>query len=135
MQLDEALESMDIEKVISLLHEDFELEMLGTVLKGKEGARKGFNWLLEHVDGIRLEPVVIMVEDDVFFEEFVVDATLKNGVRIRSKQAEVLIYRDYKVTSLRLYFDRLDFADSIARGPIERKIVDILKKRSLQGLT
>ena len=55
MQLDEALENMDIEKVISLLHEDFELEMLGTVLKGKEGARKGFNWLLEHVDGIRLD--------------------------------------------------------------------------------
>ena len=44
-----------------------------------------------------------------FFEEFVVNATMYNGHRARSHQAEVLTYRNGLVTSLRLYFNPLDF--------------------------
>jgi ketosteroid isomerase-like protein len=133
-ELDDALEEMDLEKVLSFLHEDFEMEMLGVILKGGDGARKGFQWLLQHVSMIRFEPVAILVQDDLFFEEFIVHGTLKNGKKVTSKQAEVLVFEDYKVRSLRLYFDRLDFAGAVVKGPLEKKLVSMLISRSKKGL-
>ena len=41
---------------------------------------------------------------------------------------------DYKVKSLRLYFDRLDFADAVTKGPISRFIVRMLINMSIKGL-
>jgi ketosteroid isomerase-like protein len=133
-ELDDALERMDVDSVLSFLHDDFEMEMLGIKLRGKKGASKGFKWMLEHIIQIKLEPVVIMVQGDIFFEEFIVHGILKDGSKVISKQAEVLIYEDYMVRSLRLYFDRLDFAGAVAKGPLERKLVSMLISRSRKGL-
>ena len=113
---------------------DCEIELLGMKLTGKEGARKWLNWLYSHANEIELVPVTIMVDGDTFFEEFIAEAKLHNGVVIRSKQAEVLLYENYKVKNLRLYFDRLDFADSVTKGFIGKAIVRQLIKTSLKGL-
>ena len=67
-------------------------------LNGKEGIRKWLIWQYEHVADYKLEPVNIIIEGNVFFEEFVVRATLYKGKEVESKQTEVLIYNDdYKV--------------------------------------
>ena len=50
------------------------------------------------------------------------------------RQAEVLVYEDHMIKSLRLYFDRLDFSDLIAGNIVSRKIVHSVKSRSLKGL-
>lgn len=134
MEMDNALEKRDIELITSFFSDDCEIKLLQLTLKGKDGVRKWLTWMFERVEDFTLEPVNILVEDDVFFEEFIVKATLPDGKKLISKQAEVLIYENYKIKSLRLYFDRLDFADVITTGFISRKIVESVIKKSLEGL-
>jgi hypothetical protein len=133
MDLDNAVERKDIEFIISCFSDDCEIELLGITLTGKEGARKWINWLYEYLAEVKLIPVTIMVEGNVLFEEFIVKAKNLDNIEIESKQAEVLIYEDYKIKSLRLYFDRLDFAKSI-KGFFSKKILLYAKKKSLKGL-
>ncbi|UCE26371.1 MAG: nuclear transport factor 2 family protein [Candidatus Coatesbacteria bacterium] len=141
-ELDEALERGDIEKVVSYFAADCEIEALGVKLNGHGGVRRWLDWLFRYVDEVRFEPVVIMVDGDVFFEEFVVRAKLRGGgeavserAEAASKQAEVLVYEDNKVKSLRVYFDRLDFADAVVTNPFEKAIVRKLMDKSTEGLT
>jgi len=135
MDLDNAIEKKNIEKILSSFSDDCEIELLGIKLKGKEGVKKWINWLYKHLDEIKFTPVTIIVEGDIFFEEFIVKARLRDGIEIQSKQAEVLVYENYKIKSLRLYFDRLDFADAVAKGLISKRITQELIKKSLEGLT
>ena len=107
---------------------------MGIRLSGKDGARKWIEWLFDTLVEVKFKPVIIMVEGDTFFEEFILVGTLPNGKTIESKQSEVLVYEDYKIKSLRVYFDRLDFADVVAEDFISRKIVKTLISRSLKGL-
>lgn len=75
-----------------------------------------------------------MVSGNTFFEEFIAKAKLHNEEEIRSKQAVVLQFKDRLITNLRLYFDRLDFADSVARDVVSKTIVKELVKKSIEGL-
>ena len=134
MEFDNAIEARDVERVVSAFAEDCQIELLGIKLKGREGARKWIEWLFSNIPDIRFEPVTIMVEGNVFFEEFIVTARHSDGPELKSKQAEVLVFEDYKLKSLRLYFDRLDFSDLIAGNIISKKIVGTVKSRSLKGL-
>ena len=134
MDFDNAIKNRDMKLILSSFSEDCEIELLGIKLSGKEGVIRWINWLYQHLAQLEFIPVTIMVEGDTFFEEFVVKARLHNGVEVQSKQSEVLVYEKYKIKSLRLYFDRLDFADSVARGFIDRAIVRQLIRTSLKGL-
>ena len=133
--LDDTLETKNNEKILEFFADDCEVELLGVTLKGKDGVRKWLDWKYQHVSNYELIPVIIMIEGDVFIEEFLVRAKLPDGTEVESKQAEVLVYdEDYKVKSLRLYFDRLDFADAVTKDPISKFIVRKLIKTSLRGL-
>ena len=131
---DNAICNKDIAQMISAFADDCEIELLGLILKGKEGVQKWIDWMFSHLVSIEIEPVVIMVERNVFFEEFLVRGTLHDGRAVTSKQAEVLIYENYKIKALRLYFDRLDFAEAVADGFISKRIVETLIKRTREGL-
>jgi len=133
--LDDTLETKNNEKILEFFADDCEVELLGVALNGKDGVRKWLDWKYQHVAHYELVPIVIMIEGNMFFEEFLVKAKLPDGTELESKQAEVLIYdEDYKVKSLRLYFDRLDFADAVVKNPISKFIVRRLVKMSLKGL-
>jgi hypothetical protein len=90
--------------------------------------------MFSHLQDIRFEPVIIMVEGNTFFEEFVVHARLHDGTKLVSKQSEVLIYEGSLLKHLRIYFDRLDFVQAVAKGFISKRIVGYLMKESLEGL-
>ena len=81
MELDNALEARDMKKLLDCFSDDCEIEVLGVKLAGKEGVEKWINWLFKHVEEMVLTPRVIMVEGNVFFEEFIVEATLHNGMQ------------------------------------------------------
>ena len=132
--LDDAIEGGNIEEVVSYFCDDCEIELLGVKLTGKEGLRKAFNWIYEYLKRMVLVPVTIMVDGNVFFEEFIVKAKLKGGKELQVKQSEVLIYENYKVKSLRLYFDRLELADAFVSNALERVMVKQIVKASLKGL-
>ena len=134
MDLDNAIESRDIDHIVSFFADDCEIELMGVTLSGKNGARRWLEWLFDTLVEVKFKPVVIMVENSTFFEEFLLVGTLPNGKVVESKQSEVLVYENYKIKSLRVYFDRLDFADVVAEGFISKRIVRTLISRSLRGL-
>ena len=131
---DKALENKAINKVIETFTDDCEIELLSTKLQGKKGAESWFKWLYTHIAKLKLIPITIMAENNVFFEEFKVKATYPDGKQAQSKQAEVLVFEGQKIKSLRLYFDRLDFSSSIAKDFISKTIIKEIVKKSLEGL-
>ena len=132
--LDDAIETRDVDQILPFFSEDCVIELLGVTLERWEGARRWLEWMFSHLASIKFDPVVIMVENDTFFEEFIVTGSLKDGRLVTSKQAEVLVYEELKVKHLRIYFDRLDFADAVASGWLNRTIVKRLKTISTKGL-
>lgn len=135
MALDNALENRDIDKILSSFADNCEIEILRQQLVGKEGVRKWINWLYKNFRQVKFQPVIIMVEGDTLFEEFIIRARLHSGIEVKSKQSEVLVYENYKIKSLRIYFDRLDFAEMLTKWPINKVAVSQIIKKSLDGLT
>jgi ketosteroid isomerase-like protein len=133
--LDDAVEKQNIEEIESFFSDACDIELLGVKLSGKAGLRKALDWMFRYLKDISFIPVTIMIEGDTFFEEFIVRAISKGGKEIKMKQAEVLIYdSDYKVRSLRLYFDRLELADAIASNIFERMAIRLLIRASVKEL-
>jgi ketosteroid isomerase-like protein len=132
---DDAIERRDMKEVVSYFCDDSEIELLGIKLTGKEGLRNAFDWIYKYLKEIILVPITIIVDNNVFFEEFRVKAKVKGGKELQVKQAEVLVWENDKIKSLRLYFDRLELADAFTSNFLERIMVKQLIKESLKGLT
>jgi len=93
--------------LISLL-EDFYFAPGGCQGKKGRALRKAIYWMYRYLKEMALIPVTIMVESNIFFEEFIVKTKVEGGKEIQVKPTELLMYDEkYKVRSLRLYFDRL----------------------------
>jgi len=133
--LDSAIENKDPDAVIACFADDCEIELLRHSLVGKAGVKKWFSWLFKNIWQIKFQPVKIMAEGNTLFEEFIIRARLRSGSEVKSKQAEVLIFENDKIKSLRLYFDRLDFADTLTKDPVSKAVLSRIIKKSLEGLT
>ena len=135
MRLDDTLEVMDKEKVLEFFTDDCEIKFLGKTLRGKDGVIKWLDWMeAKGMSAMQLTPVNIQVIGDTFLEEFKAKAVLADGTEIEAEQCEVLVYEDYKVKSLRLYFDRVQYAPMITRNCIERGVIRRLDKMTFEGL-
>jgi len=132
---DNAIENKNTEEILASFTEDCEIELLRQLLIGKAGVKKWIDWLYKNIRQIKFQPIIIMVEGNTLFEEFIVRARLHSGIEIKSKQSEVLVYENDKIKSLRLYFDRLDFAESATKGRISKTVLNQVIKKSLEGLT
>ena len=133
--LDDAIENRNTEDVISHFSETCDIELLGIKLTGIKGLEKAIGWMFRYLKEITLVPITIMIEGNTFFEEFFIRTKNKEGKEIQIKQAEVLVYDDeYKVKSLRLYFDRLELAAAYTSNPIDKMMINRISKASLRGL-
>jgi ketosteroid isomerase-like protein len=132
--LDTDLERKAINKLIPYFSEDCEIEIFGLTLKGHKDLEKWLNWFFDLFDIIQFEPIVIIVKNNIFFEEFGLKATYNHGKSLDVKLAEVLEYKNYKIRSLRLYLDRLQFSDVLAKSFFSKMLVNIIKKKSLKDL-
>ena len=133
--LDDAIERHNIEEIVSYFSDDCEIELFGITFTGKDGLRKTIDWMFKYLKEITLIPITIMVQENTFFEEFIVRTKLKNGKEKQVKQAEVLVYdEEYKVKSLRLYFDRLELTEALNPNFAERVMIKQVIKASLKGL-
>ncbi|MBD3405516.1 MAG: hypothetical protein GF411_05195 [Candidatus Lokiarchaeota archaeon] len=135
-ELGDAVESMEIERIASMFTEDCKIYILNKELTGKEGVRAWLNWLFQNLVSISFEPITAAVKGDTFYEEFLVIGTMRSDEVITSRQAEVIVIdrESMKIKSLRLYFDRMDFLNSISTDPITRWASRRLKKRTRKGL-
>ena len=135
LALDNAIENKRLDAVLLCFADDCEIEMLRNSLVGKAGVEKWFDWLFKNIRQIKFQSVVSMAEGNILFEEYIMRARLHSGPEVKSKQAEVLVFENDKIKSLRIYFDRLDFADAVARDPVSKAVVNRIIKKSLDGLT
>jgi ketosteroid isomerase-like protein len=135
LALDNAIENKRLDAVLLCFADDCEIEMLRNSLFGKAGVEKWFDWLFKNIRQIKFQSVVSMAEGNILFEEYIMRARLHSGPEVKSKQAEVLVFENDKIKSLRIYFDRLDFADAVARDPVSKAVVNRIIKKSLDGLT
>jgi len=135
MTLDNAIENKRLDAVLSCFADDCEIELLRHSLYGKAGVEKWFDWLFKNIRQIKIQPVIIMAEGNILFEEFIIRARLHSGPEVKSKQSEVLVFENDKIKCLRLYFDRLDFADTVAKDPVSKAVVSRILKKSVEGLT
>jgi ketosteroid isomerase-like protein len=133
-QLDDAVEQGDIQAVLSFFTDDCEIELPGLKLRGKMGLQKALAWLYQQLGAIRFQPITILVEGNVFFEEFVLKAIKGPDFAFDVQATEILIYEQHKVSKLRLYFDRLAVARALARGLLEKWIVKKMEHLSLRGV-
>jgi hypothetical protein len=133
-EFDIAIETREISSVLDFFSEDCEIELLGIKLYGKKGAKKWIEWLYSNAPKVNFEPVVIITEGNVFYEEFYANVTLPSEKIIKSHQAETLIFENGKLKTLRIFFNPLDFSDVVAKGPISRKIISYIKKKARKGL-
>ncbi len=132
--LDNDLEIKNINKLGAYFSENCEIEILGLKLRSKTNLKKWLSWFFNLFDTVKFEPIVIIVEKNIFFEEFIIHITFKRGKNLSVKIAEVLEYQNYKIKSLRLYLNRLEFADILTTGFLSKKLVKLIIKRSLKGL-
>lgn len=131
-RLDEALEAGDLDRVAACFSDDCTVELLGVRLHGREGARRWLDWVFAHVERIEFTPRLISVDGDTFIEEFAVTGTLADGRRLESQWAEILTYRDDLVTSLRLYFNPIDFGPAL--GVVGRVVSPVAVRLARRGL-
>jgi hypothetical protein len=134
MTLDNAIENKRLDMVLSCFADDCEIELLRNSLFGKAGVEKWFNWLFKNIRQVKIQPVIIMAEENVLFEEFIVRARLLSGPEVKSKQSEVLVFENDKIKCLRLFFDRLDFADMLTKDPVSKAVLSRILKKSVEGL-
>ena len=134
MALDNAIENKSLETVISCFADDCEIELLRHSLYGKAGVKKWFDWLFKNVWQIKFQPIIMMAEGNTLFEEFIIRVRFESGPEIKSKQSEVLVFEKDKIKCLRLYFDRLDFADTLVKDPVSKAVLSRVMKKSLEGL-
>ena len=132
--LDDAIEEKDVENIVAAFADDCCIELFGITLHGRAGVRRWLHWFYGKLKWVKLTPITIMIEGDTFFEEFLVEVELKSGVQLKAKQSEVLVYEAGKVKSLRLYFDRLEFAEAVAHDPVSRALVKKIIALSVAGL-
>jgi hypothetical protein len=132
--LDNAIEKHHVEELVSYFSEECEIQLSGITLTGHKGLRKSIDWMYTYLKEITLIPITIIIQGNVFFEEFIVKAKVA-GHNIEVRQAEVLIYsNDYKVESIRLYFDRLELVQNFPSNFIDRILIRRVSKESLKGL-
>lgn len=134
LRFDRAIERRDSAAVLSAFHEDCTITLPGIELTGREGAERWVAWLFSELREICFEPVIVMTRDDTLFEEFIVRARTAGGRTLESRQAEVLVFQDGKVKSLRLYFDRLDVAQALSPGFFSRMAISHIGKQFSRGL-
>lgn len=132
--LDDAVESGDTKTALSCFADECVVELPGVTLEGKSGVKKALDWMFNELGRITFEPVKILVEGDTFFEEFVLQGKKNTGAEVCVKATEVLTYEGYKVTHLRLYFDRLTVASALAQGVVEKWLIRKVERAALRGL-
>ena len=133
--LDDAIERANVEEIVAYFSDDCQIHLPAISLSGHEGLRRAINWMYRYLKEIVLVPNTIIIQGNIFFEEFTVKAKI-DGRSIELKQAEVLEYgTDYKVKSIRLYFDRLQLARAVSSNFIDQIIIKRITRAFLKGLS
>lgn len=128
MNFDNDLEAKNLQKLPSYFSDDCQIELLGKTLNGKEGVSQWLDWLFGNVKELRFVIINVIVKDNMLIEEYALNAETAEGLKIQSRQVEILEFDQYnKIHNLRLYFDRIDFANTLLQNSVSEQNEKILR--------
>jgi hypothetical protein len=131
---DRALESRDIHRVIPFFAADCCIELLRQKLTGREGVKKWLGWMYKNLSELSLVTDLVLIQENVVFQEFTLKAKLNAKGILESHQVRVIVFENGKIKNLRAYFDRMDFVEPLAQGFGAKSFVKQLMNLSIKGL-
>jgi ketosteroid isomerase-like protein len=133
-EIDRAVQRRDVDAVLKHVADDCVVELVGVRLTGKAGVRRWINWLYRTASTLSFSCDTMSLNGSTVWKEYDVHAKLRNGNSVRAKQVALTEFRGDKVQSIRVYFDRLAYAEGLADDFVSRRIVREMVDRSLEGL-
>jgi len=130
-----ALEQKDVEKALSFLTEDADYVTPEGTFKGKEALRRYLTWMTRSSQDQRIldAGISIMVKEGKAVYEHNVVATYK-GTKYEVPTVCVYEFKGDKIQHLRTVSDRLTIAKQVAKGRLEKTIVNSILSRMEKGL-
>ena len=131
----ECVARKDVDAILSCFSEDCVIEFLNVKLKGKHGVREWLKWLYSHMSELKFEDNATVTEGYMLFKESMLVGKLHNGIKMRSKQAHIVVFdSDYMIRNFRYYFDRLDFVESGINRIMAKSLRQTFDQRTLKHL-
>ena len=130
-----AIEQKDVEKALSFLAEDADYVTPEGTFKGKEELRRYLTWVIQSSPDQRIVDagINIMVKGGKAVYEHNVVATYK-GTKYEVPTVCVYEFEGEKIQHLRTVSDRLTIAKQVAKGWLEKVIVNSFLSRMEKGL-
>ncbi len=133
-RLNRGMEERDMDGVIALFDEACEIELMGIRLSGIKGVQRWLRWTYANFHHLSFSPVLTLVQEGALCQEYVLRARLDAKSRLESRQIKIITFENGKIRNVRIYFDRVDMAESLAQGFAARTLVKSLVKTSIRGL-
>jgi ketosteroid isomerase-like protein len=130
-----ALESRDVEKIMSFFTDDAEWHAPEGAFKGKEQIRSYVLWSKQTTPDLKITEVgvKIVTEGDVGVYEHMLSGTI-DGMKWDVLGLCVYEFVGNKVKSIRSVYDRLSMAKQASKGPVAKTAVSGILKRMEKGL-
>ncbi len=130
-----ALESRDVDKILSFFTDDAEWHAPEGVFKGKEQIRRYVLWNKQTTPDFKITEVgaKIVAEGDVGVYEHTLSGTI-DGMKWDTLGLCIYEFAGEKVKSIRSVYDRLSIAKQASKGPVAKTAVSGILKRMEKGL-
>jgi len=130
-----AFESNDFEKVASLCTDDIIFESPMGTFRGKEDLRRYSDWMAENIKDYKVTEAgngILVQGDKAIFEH-----TMSG--KMQGEEGSVLAmcayeFRDDKIKTVRVVFDRLSIAEQASSKWLEKKFVNTIVNQMQKGL-
>jgi hypothetical protein len=130
-----ALESRDVDKIMSLFSDDAEWHAPEGAFKGKEEIRRYVLWNKQTTPDLKITEVglKILAGADVGVYEHMLSGSI-DGMKWDTLGLCIYEFAGDKVKSIRSVYDRLSIAKQASKGPVARTAVNGILKRMEKGL-
>lgn len=130
-----ALESRDVDRVMSFFTDDGEWHAPEGVFKGKEQVKRYAAWNAKTTPDLKIieTGVKILAEGDAGVYEHVLSGTV-DGAKWETLGLCIYEFAGDKIKSIRSVYDRLAIAKQVAKGSMAKMAVNGVLKRMEQGL-
>jgi uncharacterized protein (TIGR02246 family) len=132
----EAFNKRDVEKMVSFFTDDATLIRPEGTFKGKEEIKRYYRWSFSNYSELILTEVDLIVNGNKAVLEFVSEGTAVRDNRMKQRLPGMTVFefRKGKVQQVHDYYDRLLIAQQLAKGWLEKKIINAVVNRMEKGL-
>ena len=131
-----ALESRDVDKILSFFTEDGEWHAPEGSLKGKAELKRYIQWNAKTTPDLKMTEVgakIIATEGDLGVYEHMLSGTV-DGMKWETLGLCIYEFKGENIKSIRSVYDRLAIAKQVVKGPMSRMAVNGLLKKMEEGL-